>query len=368
MLYYLHKLSELDGYFAIFNVFKYVTVRAAMASATAFLTMLVLGPAFIRFLQRRRVHENIDKPDSDKLHELSQDKHGTPTMGGLLILTALIGSCLLWTVPTNGYVWLTLAVVLALGALGFHDDYVKLTRPGVQGLSIRHKLLWQGGIAFAAAVAVMWVSDPALRGVVTVPLFKPEIFAVSLGVMFVPFAMLVVVGSSNAVNLTDGMDGLAGGCSLLVALTYGGLAYVAGHAQFAGYLNIPMVAGSEELVILCAAAAGALLGFLWFNSHPAQMFMGDTGSLPLGGLIAMVALIVKQELLLVLVGGIFVAEALSVLLQVLSFKLFKTRIFRIAPLHHHFQFGGVPENKIVTRFWIVGFLLALAGVCTLKLR
>lgn len=362
MLYYLHELS------ASLDLFRSVTLRAAGAMATALLIVIVMGPRFIRYLHSRRIHEDVTKPNSSELHKLSHGKRGTPTMGGLLILAGLTGSTLLWAMPTNGYVWLTLAVVLALGALGFHDDTVKLTHPKSQGLSIRQKLLWQTAIAGAAALALYFSSEPQWRDVLTVPFLTPQVFTLSLGALFIPFAALVIVSAANAVNLTDGMDGLATGCSLIVTLTYAALAYLAGHVHFAAHLQIPFIPGSEELVVVCGAAIGALLGFLWFNAHPAQVFMGDTGSLPLGGLIAMVALVIKQELLLVLVGGIFVMEALSVLLQVSSFKLRRKRIFRIAPLHHHFQFAGWAEPKIVTRFWIVQIFLALAAVCMLKIR
>jgi phospho-N-acetylmuramoyl-pentapeptide-transferase len=362
VLYYLHELDS------SLEVLKYVSVRAIGAALTAFLATIFFGPRFITYLRKRRVHENMDKPDSETLHELSREKEGTPTMGGLLILGTAVGATLIWAVTSNGYIWLTLAVMLSLGALGFQDDHVKLTDPEAKGLSVRQKLFWQSLIALSAGGALYWGGDAAWVDTLSVPFLKPEAFSLKLGLLFLPLAVLVIVGTSNAVNLTDGLDGLATGCSAVVVLTYSVLAYIAGHAHFAAYLNVTPVPGSQEMVVLGAAMIGALLGFLWFNSHPAQIFMGDTGSLPLGGMIAMAALVTKHELLLVLVGGVFVAEALSVAIQVFSYKIWRRRIFLIAPLHHHYQFAGWSETKIVTRFWIIQIFLALVAVCTLKFR
>jgi phospho-N-acetylmuramoyl-pentapeptide-transferase len=366
VLYYLHYLKAGDSWRTIFNVFQYVTVRAAIAATMAFLICVLLGPWVIRRLRALKVTEKTANPNSAHLTELHSGKKDTPTMGGALLFGAFLAAGLICARPTNIFVLLCLGVVVALLALGFADDYVKL-KVSKKGLSIRTKLFWQTLVGAGVAAVLSW-GAPAEYGTLSLPFVKPETLAIPLGMLFIPFAVIVVVGASNAVNLTDGLDGLAAGCGVIVALTYAVIAYLVGHAEYAPYLKMPFVSGAEECAVLCAALAGAGIGFLWFNAHPAEIFMGDAGALPLGGLLGTVALVVKQELLLTLAGGIFVAEALSVALQIFSFRMFGKRIFRIAPLHHHFEFSGLKETKIVARFWIVAVILATASLLSLKVR
>ncbi len=361
-----HLLYPLREFFFGFNVVRYITVRAACAGATAFLLCVLLGPRFIRWLIRMRVGQQIRaKAEHAKLHELHQSKQGTPTMGGLLVIGAAVGASLLWSNLTNGFVWLTIAITCGLGFVGFLDDYLKWVKHESKGLTARAKFLGQTLIAGALLFHLMRSGPPV--GDVEVPFVKWAHLA--LGWWYVPFAMVVVVGASNAVNLTDGLDGLATGCLIMVAVAYAGMAYVTGHRQFAEYLGVYHAAQAGELAVVCAAIAGACLGFLWFNSYPATVFLGDTGALALGGAIGTVAVLIKKELLLALVGGVFVVESLSVILQVGSYKLrHKKRIFLVAPLHHHFQMLGWSETKVTVRFWIIGALLALMSLMTLKLR
>jgi phospho-N-acetylmuramoyl-pentapeptide-transferase len=340
-----------------------ITARAALAALLSFLLAVVLGPRSIAWLARR-FREPI-KSDSAELRRLHEVKKATPTMGGLFILAGLFGSILVAGDLTNRYLQLGLAVAAGLALLGAIDDLVKL-RTARSGLSARGKLTGQLFVAAAAAI-VLYFDHARLPGGLLLP--PPwNLAAVSLGAWFIPLAILVMVGSSNAVNLTDGLDGLAGGCMLFATAAMMLIVYAAGHAQWAAYLNVPHVAGCGELTVLSAAMLGAVVGFLWFNCHPAQVFMGDTGSLPLGGLLGYMAVVARQELLLVLIGGVFVAEAASVILQVGSYKWRRQRIFLCAPLHHHFQFRGWPESKIVVRFWIAAALCALLGTACLRIN
>ena len=376
MFYLLHRLHEPDSWRLVFNLFRYVTFRSAAAAVTAFLVTVLLLPALIRKLRALKVVENAENPDSVRLAELHRHKTGTPTMGGLGMLAGLLGAGLLWADLTNRYVLLAMGTVLALGALGFADDWMKLRGICRKGMPARWKFLAQ--VVIGAGVGLFFVCfgdspfraqlNPGYSTTLQLPFVRSDLFVLQLGWVYAAVAMFLVVGSSNAVNLTDGLDGLAAGCSAVAALAYAAFAYVAGHGGLSGYLNVTSVPDAEEVVILCAALGGASLGFLWYNTHPADVFMGDTGSLPIGGLLAVAACVAKQELLLALVGGVFVLEAGSVLLQVASFKLCGKRIFRIAPLHHHFQFKGWSEDKVVVRFWIMSVIFALTSVATLKTR
>ena len=346
-----------------FNVFRYITFRAAMAAVTALLLALLLGPGMIRMLKRRQIRQAI-REEGPKTHF---SKAGTPTMGGLLILLAVIVATLLWMDIANRFVWIALATLTALGGVGFADDMVKFTRRRSLGLSGRGKLLPQFLVAFAVAWAIeQWAGHGSISTVLTFPFLKR--FLLDLGLLYAPFVAVVLVGASNAVNLTDGLDGLAIGAVGIAAGTYAILAYVTGNAVAARYLQIPFVAQSGELAVFCGALVGAALGFLWFNCHPAEVFMGDVGSLPLGGAIAAVAVMTKHEMLLAIVGGLFVLEAVSVIVQVFSFKMTGRRVFRMAPLHHHFELGGWAESRVIIRFWILSILFAVLGLSTLKLR
>jgi phospho-N-acetylmuramoyl-pentapeptide-transferase len=361
MLY--HLLFPLSDQVAVFNVFRYITFRAAGAAITALLLCLVLGPRFIDWLRRLSVGQNIreEGPASHKT------KAGTPTMGGLLILVAVLVPTLLWAQLTNPFVWVTVGVTAAFGLVGFLDDFLKVRNRRNLGLSARAKLL--GQVAVAAAAAVVLLNLPGafrFEATLTFPFLKNLVL--DLGVLYVPFVVLVLVGSSNAVNLTDGLDGLAIGATLVAAATYTVFTYVAGHRVVADYLQVAAVPGVGEVCIFCGALVGASLGFLWFNCHPAEVFMGDVGSLSIGGAIGIVAVLAKQEVLLVLVGGLFVLEALSVILQVTSYKLTGRRVLRMAPLHHHFELAGWAEPKVIVRFWILAILFALLSLSTLKLR
>jgi phospho-N-acetylmuramoyl-pentapeptide-transferase len=361
MLYYL--LFPLAHRFPLFNVFRYITFRTAMAAVTALLLALVLGPPMIRLLKRRQIGQSI-RQEGPKSH---LSKAGTPTMGGLLILLAVFVATLLWMDLSNHFVWIGLATLLALGAVGFVDDFVKFMRRRSLGLTGKGKLVPQFIVAFLIAWAIgQWAGRGPISTVVTFPFLKRAFL--DLGVLYIPFVALVVVGSSNAVNLTDGLDGLAIGAVGIAAGTYAILCYVTGNAVTARYLQIPFVAGAGELAVFCGALVGASLGFLWFNCHPADIFMGDVGSLPLGGGIAAIAAMTKHEMLLAIVGGLFVLEAFSVIVQVVSFQTTGRRVFRMAPLHHHFELAGWAESRVIIRFWIIAILFAVLGLSTLKLR
>jgi phospho-N-acetylmuramoyl-pentapeptide-transferase len=359
MLY--HLLYPLHTLFSVLNVFRYITFRTIYASLTAFFICFFLGPWVIDRLARMQVGQYI-RDDGPQSH---LGKAGTPTMGGVLIVAAVTLSTLLWSDLTDPFIWIALWVLLGFGAVGFVDDYLMQVKKQSKGLSVRGKLLLQAGVALIAGV---WVYlTPNFSTEVTMPFFKTV--TPDLGWGYIIFAMLVIVGASNAVNLTDGLDGLAIGPVIIAAATYMVFAYIAGHVKIASYLQITYVPGCGELTVLCGAMAGAGLGFLWFNAYPAQVFMGDTGSLSLGAALGVIAVITKQEILLVLVGGLFVIEALSVIFQVSFFKMTSgRRIFRMAPLHHHFELKGWPEPKVIVRFWIIAIALALLAMSTLKLR
>ena len=356
-----HLLYPLHTAISAFNVFRYITFRTIYASLTAFLICFLLGPWMIRKLSDMQVGQYI-REEGPQSH---QQKAGTPTMGGTLIITSVSLSTLLWADLTNHFVWIVLLVLLGFGTIGFVDDYLMQVKKRNKGLSARGKLGLQTLLALAAGALV--VLSPNFTTQVTVPFFKQ--IAPDLGWWYVVFSAFVIVGASNAVNLTDGLDGLAIGPVIIASVTYMIFAYVAGHVKIAEYLQINYVARSGEIAVFCGALAGAGLGFLWFNAYPAQVFMGDVGSLSLGGCLGVVAVITKQEILLVLVGGLFVMDALSVIFQVGFFKMTKgKRIFRMAPLHHHFELKGWPEPKVIVRFWIIAIALALVSMSTLKLR
>jgi phospho-N-acetylmuramoyl-pentapeptide-transferase len=359
MLY--HLLYPLHTVFSVLNVFRYITFRTIYASLTAFFICFFLGPWVIERLSRLQVGQYI-REDGPQSH---LGKAGTPTMGGVLIVGSITVSTLLWSDLGTPFVWIALLVLLGFSLIGFIDDYLMQIKKQSKGLSVRGKLALQTFLALIAGVLVC--ATPNFSTEVTVPFFKTV--TPDLGWGYVVFAMLVIVGASNAVNLTDGLDGLAIGPMSIAAATYMIFAYVAGHARIANYLQITYVPGSGELTVFCGAIAGAGLGFLWFNAYPAQVFMGDTGSLSLGAALGVIAVITKQEILLVLVGGLFVIEALSVIFQVGFFKMTQgRRIFRMAPLHHHFELKGWPEPKVIVRFWIIAIALALLAMSTLKLR
>jgi phospho-N-acetylmuramoyl-pentapeptide-transferase len=357
MLY--HLLYPLATEYGGFNVVRYITFRTAAAALTALFLSFLLGPPLIRALGRMRVGQPIRDIGPDH-----QAKEGTPTMGGLLILLSLLVSVLLWSNLDNRFVWLVLGVTVGYGVLGFVDDYRKVKQQRSTGLSARVKLAWQFVLALGVATAIY--ADPSFDKELAVPFFKN--FTPNLGWAYIPLATLIMVGASNAVNLTDGLDGLAIGPVMIAAATFLVLSYAAGHAGIADYLAIKSVPGSGQLAIFCGALVGGGLGFLWFNTYPAQLFMGDVGSLALGGALGAIAVVIRQEILLAVVGGIFVVEALSVMIQVASFKLTGRRVFLMAPIHHHFEKIGWPEQQIVVRFWIVSIILALVALSSLKLR
>ena len=355
-------LYPLHQDYAVFNVFRYITFRAAYAALTALAMSLLLGPWMIRTLAAWRVGQQI-RAEGPASHQV---KAGTPTMGGLLILFCIAVPTLLWGRLDNLYLWLVLLTTLAFGAVGFIDDRLKLARRSNLGLTARWKLAAQALIALAFAFALMTLPAPPFETRVGIPFFKSVLL--DLGWLYLPFVVLVLTGASNAVNLTDGLDGLATGTTLVAASFYTVVTYLAGNAVFARYLQIVYVEGAGELTVFCGALLGAGMGFLWFNAHPASVFMGDTGSLSLGAALGSVAVVAKHEVLLVLVGGVFVIEALSVVIQVLSFRLTGRRVFLMAPIHHHFEKLEWAESKIIVRFWIVAVIFALLSLSTLKLR
>jgi phospho-N-acetylmuramoyl-pentapeptide-transferase len=360
MLY--HLLYPLRDQFSGFNVFRYITFRSAGAVLTALIVSFVFGKPMIVWLRRLKVGQHV-RDDGPQSH---LSKQGTPTMGGLLIIAALGGSTLLWSDLTNKYVWVVLFATLAFGAIGFWDDYLKVVKKRSTGLRAIEKF----GLQIAAALAIGFFlfynpNDPNST-YLSVPFMKRVL--IDLGWFYIPFVVVVIVGSSNAVNLTDGLDGLAIGLVGIAAAANAVLVYLGGNRVIADYLKIQYIPGSGELVIFCGALLGASLGFLWYNAHPAEVFMGDVGSLSLGAALGTLAVVTKHELILVITGGIFVAETLSVVLQVGSYKLRGKRIFRMAPMHHHFEQIGWPESKVIVRFWIAGIILALVSISTLKLR
>jgi phospho-N-acetylmuramoyl-pentapeptide-transferase len=357
-------LVPLSDHFQPFNLFRYITFRTGGATITALLIALICGPAFIRWLKTHQTAGQPIRDDGPQSHLLT--KIGTPTMGGLLILIAFAISTLLWMPLSNPYLWPVLLISLSFGAIGSLDDWMKLRKRSHNGMSARMKMLLQLVIAFFTTLIFIELSPEQLRYGVAVPFFKDTLFA--MGIFYVPFAMMVIVGASNAVNLTDGLDGLAIVPVMIVAGCFALIAYLAGNYNFATYLQINFVPGTGDLAVMCGALIGAGLGFLWFNAPPARVFMGDTGSLALGGTLGAIAVATRHELVLAITGGLFVVETLSVILQVASFKLTGKRIFLMAPLHHHFEKKGWAEPTIVIRFWIIAVVLAVAGLSSLKLR
>jgi len=360
----LYWLADLSGTISVFNVFRYLTVRTGGAMITALIFVFLFGPWIIDHLRLRQGKGQPIREDGPKSHIVS--KAGTPTMGGLMILLGIVVGTVLWANPRNPYVWVVLAVTLGFGLIGFYDDYLKVTRQTHTGFSGRTRLLIETVIAAAACIAIASLGRPQFATSLAFPVFKELI--VNLGWFFVVFGAFIIVGAGNAVNLTDGLDGLAIGPVMIAAACFLGISYLAGNVVFADYLQIHYVAGTGELAVLCGAVIGAGLGFLWFNAPPASIFMGDTGSLALGGLIGTIAVATKHEVALAIIGGLFVLEAISVIVQVVSFKLTGKRVFRMAPIHHHFEQLGWTEPQIVIRFWIISIVLALAGLATLKLR
>ncbi len=362
MLYYL--LYGLREYHSVFNVFRYITFRTAYAALTALVISFIIGPMLIRFLTPVRLGQYIRDGGPESHHK----KAGTPTMGRVLIHLSILVPTLLWADLWNPYIWIVLFVTFAYGSIGFYDDWQKLAKRQNLGLTARQKIGLQMIVAALAGAAIAYLPQihNTYSTTLTFPFFKNLIL--DLGWIYIPFVVFVIVGSSNAVNLTDGLDGLAIGCTLIAASAYTILTYAAGNYRIADYLNIVWVPGTGELAIFCGSMVGAALGFLWFNAPPAEIFMGDVGSLALGGAIGALAVVIKQELLLGIVGGLFVIEALSVILQVSSFKSTGRRIFKMAPIHHHFELSGWSETKVVVRFWIIAVIFALIGLSTLKLR
>jgi phospho-N-acetylmuramoyl-pentapeptide-transferase len=362
MLYNL--LAPLADEFIVFNLFRYLTFRTGCAIMTAMLICFVVGPHLINWLKVRQGKGQPIRSDGPETHF---KKAGTPTMGGLMIILSVSVSTILWSDLTNAYVWFALLVFVGYGIIGFWDDYLKLTKQNTKGLMGRYKILGQLVIGGLAVWGIMQLAPAPLQTGVAVPFFKDVL--IPLGVwLYMPFALCVIIGASNAVNLTDGLDGLAIVPSAICAACFGLICYLVGNAVFADYLQLHFVPGTGEIAVLCGALIGAAMGFLWFNAPPASVFMGDTGSLAIGGVLGAIALITKHELVLAIIGGLFVLEAVSVIVQVASFKLTGKRIFRMAPLHHHFEKHGWSEPTIVIRFWIVSVILALVGLATLKLR
>jgi phospho-N-acetylmuramoyl-pentapeptide-transferase len=357
MLY--HLLYPLSVEYGIFNVVRYITFRTAAATLTALFISFMVGPWLIRRLGVMRVGQPIREIGPDH-----QDKAGTPTMGGLLILLSLVVSVLLWSELDNRLTWIVLGLTVGYGILGFIDDYQKVTQGHSGGISARQKLFWQSLLALGVAFAIY--TSPAFDSELSVPFFKN--FTPNIGILYVPLAAFIIVAASNGVNLTDGLDGLAIGPVMIAAATFLLLAYAAGHTGISEYLAIKYVPGAGQLAIFCGALVGGGLGFLWFNTYPAQLFMGDVGALALGGALGAIAVLIRQEILLAVVGGVFVLETLSVMIQVASFKLTGKRVFRMAPIHHHFEAIGWAEQKIVVRFWIISIILALVSLSSLKLR
>ena len=354
--------AQLVSFDAGFAVFQYLTLRGILAAFTALVISMVVGPFVIERLNRLQIGQTI-RAEGPQSH---LEKAGTPTMGGALILCTVLGSTLLWADLSSRYVWVALLTTIAFGAIGWVDDYRKVIRKDTRGLPARWKYFWQSLCAFGVT---LYLFDTALvpeETTLYIPFFKDV--ALSMGWLFVPFSYFVVVGSSNAVNLTDGLDGLAILPTVMVATGLGVIAYLTGHIEFADYLNIVYLPGTGELVVFCGAIAGAGLGFLWFNTYPAMIFMGDVGALALGAALGVVAVMTRHEIVLFIMGGIFVLETVSVIIQVTSFKLTGNRVFRMAPIHHHFELKGWPEPRVIVRFWIITVMLVLFGLATLKLR
>ncbi|MGD2139364.1 MAG: phospho-N-acetylmuramoyl-pentapeptide-transferase [Burkholderiales bacterium] len=346
-----------------FNVFNYITLRAVLATLTALIISFIVGPSMIRKLTFYKIGQSV-RDDGPQAH---LSKAGTPTMGGALVLVSVAITTILWADLSNRFVWVVLIVTIGFGAIGWIDDYRKVVYRNPKGLSARTKFFWQSVIGVAAAIYLAWSADLPAETELIVPFFKQVAYPLGL-FGFVVLTYFVIVGTSNAVNLTDGLDGLAIMPTVMISSALAVFAYVAGHAVFSRYLGFPHIPGAGELTVLCAALAGAGLAFLWFNAYPAEVFMGDVGALALGAAMGTIAVIVRQEIVLLVMGGVFVVETLSVILQVASFKLTGKRVFRMAPLHHHYELKGWKENQVVVRFWIITMMLVLIGLSTLKLR
>jgi phospho-N-acetylmuramoyl-pentapeptide-transferase len=359
-----YRLIEFSDTISVLNVFRYITFRAVGATVTALIFVFLFGPTIITKLRLKQGKGQPIRPDGPQSHLVT--KKGTPTMGGLMILSGLVVSTVLWANPTNEYVWVVLGVTLGFGLIGFYDDYLKVTKQSHAGFSGSTRLLIEFVIAGVACYAIAVIGRAPLSTSLAFPFFKDVLL--DLGWFFVAFAAVIVVGAGNAVNLTDGLDGLAIVPVMIASGCFGAISWAIGNAVFAEYLQVNFVSGAGELAVLCGGILGAGLGFLWFNAPPASIFMGDTGSLALGGLLGTVAVITKHEIVLGIIGGLFVLEAVSVIVQVVSFKLTGKRVFRMAPIHHHFEQLGWTEPQIVIRFWIIAVVLALAGLSTLKLR
>jgi phospho-N-acetylmuramoyl-pentapeptide-transferase len=357
-----HVAEWLAHYYSGFRVFNYLTFRAILAALTALTISFMVGPGMIRRLAERQVGQRV-RSDGPQTH---LSKAGTPTMGGALILVAIVVGTLLWADLANRFVWVVLAVTVSFGLIGFWDDYLKLVVGNSRGLIARYKYLWQTVAGLGAAIALYLTARTAAETTLIVPFVKS--FVLPLGPLFIVLAYFVIVGTSNAVNLTDGLDGLAIMPAVMVAGALGVFAYASGNVVFANYLGIPYIAGAGEVLVICSTIFGAGLGFLWFNTYPAQVFMGDIGALALGAALGVIAVIVRQEIVLFIMGGVFVMETVSVILQVGSFKLRGKRIFRMAPIHHHYELKGWAEPKVIVRFWIITVILVLIGLATLKLR
>ena len=352
----------LSQYIGGFSVFQYLTLRTMVSVITALAMSLMIGPSMIAWLGRSQIGQQV-RDDGPTSHF---SKAGTPTMGGALILVIILLTTLLWGDLSNRYIWLILAVTLAFGAVGWVDDYLKISRKNSDGLAGRWKYFWQSIFALAAVLYLYQVADVPAQTALYVPFFKSV--AIPLGIWFVLLGYLMIVGMSNAVNLTDGLDGLAILPAVMVGAALGLIAYVTGNVEFSNYLQIPYIAGAGELAVFCGALIGAGLGFLWFNTYPAQIFMGDVGALALGAALGLLAIIVRHEIVLLIMGGLFVLETASVIIQVISFRLTGRRVFRMAPIHHHFELKGWPEPRVIVRFWIITLVLVTIGLSTLKLR
>lgn len=349
---------------SLFNILRYISFRSGGAVFTSLFLTLYIGPKIISWLKAKQAEGQPIRLDGPESHLLT--KKGTPTMGGLMILISISFSTLLWSDLKNPYIWIVLFVLISFGMVGFFDDYLKLTKRNSKGLSSRKKILGQAIFSLITVLLIQAVTSPALASHISVPFFKEVL--INAGIFYIPFVMLVMIGASNAVNMTDGLDGLAivpimiaTGCFVLIS-------YLIGRPDFSSYLQLNFVAGASELAVFCSALVGASLGFLWFNAQPAEVFMGDTGSLSLGGALGAVSVITKHEFVLAIIGGLFVVEAMSVIIQVVSYKTRKKRVFKMAPIHHHFEKSGWPESKVVVRFWIIACIFALMGLATLKIR
>lgn len=361
MFYFLHNLTDVSIFF---NLFRYITVRSAGASITAFFLCLWFGPRCIAWLKNLRAVTDQQRPYAEAIHKHFEHKRNVPMMGGILVVASVIVATLLWGNLTNRFVWMMVFVMLWFGFVGFLDDWLKMRAKNSNGLSSATK--FTGQVIMGLVIGIYLYLDPDFSKWLYVPLLKKGVLF--LGLLFIPFVVIVLTGASNALNLTDGLDGLAIGCTLFTTTAFALITYVTGHADFAAYLQIPYIPEIGEITVFCAALAGASAGFLWFNSYPAEVFLGDTGSLSIGGSLGTIAVLAKKEIVLMIVGGIFVWEALSVILQVMSYKFTKKRIFLMSPFHHHLQRLGWPESKITVRLWIIAFILAIIGLSTLKVR